>query len=287
MVAKILTIEKIQTLLPKRLPNSYKNQFGRLLIIAGNNEMGGAGIMASQAAVHVGSGLTTLASAHTNRSALHANLPEAMFIEWEDLPTLLEEFTKSSTILIGPGMGRGSKEKELLIHILRTAKKEQTVVLDGDALTIFAEELGENQKALLTQAQLILTPHPGEWQRISQASGALDAKSLAQKNGYIIVEKSRQTKIHTPDKNCYFNIQGTPGMSIGGMGDVLAGMISGLIGQVEKPLDAVLIGSFLHTYTANEIAQTDYIVVPSRLVAAIPKVMYQVFMKDKNKNPLI
>lgn len=277
MNEKLLSLDMICALLPKRPRDSYKNNFGNLLILAGNEEMGGAGIMASKAAVYVGSGLTTLVSHPVNRPALHARLPEAMFLNWQDSQRLKEAQIKASTVLIGPGMGLRGESKERLSSILHRAKENQVIILDGDALTIWAEELWENEKPPFTNAQLILTPHAGEWQRISKASGIPKAQELAQIIGCIIVEKGSQTVIHVPETNSYLNLAGNPGMAIGGMGDVLAGMISGLIGQVEQPLDGVLIGSFLHTYIANQIAQNNYIVLPSRLIAAIPTTMHHIF----------
>lgn len=268
----ILTHDFIKTLLPKRQKNSYKGNYGHSVIIGGNQEMAGATILASKACVYIGSGLTTVLTDPRNQMTLHISNPEAMVGNWH-LPILLKtSLSKASGILIGPGMGRSEKNLEILEKVLQLADEEQVIVVDADAITLWSQL--ENKQS---KAKLIFTPHKGEAKILMKASGMSEMGAFAEKYQAIVIEKCHQSVIWNNKSESYLNIKGNPGMSIGGMGDCLVGMVVGLVGQVEHPIQAAILASYLHAFIANEIYQDQFLILPSRLIERIPETMKGIF----------
>ncbi|MBG9986123.1 NAD(P)H-hydrate dehydratase [Facklamia sp. DSM 111018] len=267
-----LTHDFIKTLLPKRQNDSYKGDFGHSVIIGGNQEMAGAAILASKACVYIGSGLTTVLTHPQNQMTLHISNPEAMVGDWH-LPNFLKNsIKKASGILIGPGMGRSEKNLEILEKVLQLADEEQVIVVDADAIALWSNLENKNSKA-----KLIFTPHKGEADILLRASGMSKMRDFAKKYQTIVIQKCHQSLIWNNQGESYLNIKGNPGMSIGGMGDCLAGMVVGLVGQVDHPLQAAILASYLHSFIANEIYQDQFLVLPSRLIESIPETMKSIF----------
>ena len=274
-----LTQEILKQTITKRANATHKGDYGRILIIGGTEQYGGAVIMNALAAVNSGVGLVTVATHPSNFTALHSHLPEAMVTDYaKDLTPFI---TSADVILIGSGLG---EELAILTATLSKVKTEQILILDGSALTLLAEHQLD-----LPNARLILTPHEMEWQRLSQIEIAeqTPAKNLAALATFtpnpILVLKKFQTEIYTADQIFQLTIGG-PYQATGGMGDTLAGMIAGFAGQFHVSLEqAVLAAVYAHSAIADDLARERYVVLPTQISAEIPKLMYRYAQKDETK----
>jgi hydroxyethylthiazole kinase-like uncharacterized protein yjeF len=267
---KIVTPDIVKAVIQKRPHQTHKGDFGRILIIGGTENYGGAVILNALAAVNSGAGLVTVATDPCNFSALHAHLPETMVVNFNtDLTDLL---ITADIILIGSGLGN---RLDLLTATFDAVKSDQIVILDGSGLTLLAE-----QTALpLPNAHLILTPHQMEWQRLSHLK---IAEQTPQKNSTILdsfaprpilVLKKHQTEIYTRSQIYQLTIGG-PHQATAGMGDTLAGMIAGFAGQFHESLEnTVLAAVYAHSAIADQLAQTQYVVLPTQISSAIPTFM--------------
>lgn len=250
-------------ILPKRKNNTYKKDYGSILILAGNESYGGAAILAARAALYSGAGLITLATHPANHSPLHSLQPEVMVTNWEeDLTSLVNT---SDLILIGPGLGTDSKAKRFFHNILNEIKEHQSLVLDASALHLFKE-------VSIPKCTLILTPHIGELRAMSGLSTEeiTDESCLAfaKKHDAYLILKGHQSKLYYDDK-VYENIPGSPAMATGGAGDVLAGMIAGFTAQFDTLL-AVRAALYIHSKIAIDLAEDNYVVLPSQIIEKIP-----------------
>ncbi|GAB2024666.1 NAD(P)H-hydrate dehydratase [Lactovum odontotermitis] len=263
-----LTDEILNTVIKKRLKDSHKGTFGRLLVVGGNSQYGGAAILAASAAVYSGAGLVTVATDAVNHAALHARLPEAMVIDW----TEAFETEKYTVIVIGCGLGL--QRRDLLTQVLKNQTENQWLVIDGSALTIFAEQ----NIPVKFPEHVIFTPHQMEMQRISglkidqQTVPAVQA--FTDKLGAIVVAKSSETKIFSPNREAYILKIGSPAQATGGMGDTLAGMIGGFLAQFRSDTTEVAAAAtYLHSRIAHKLADEQYVVLPSQIISEIPVAM--------------
>lgn len=265
-----LTQEILEQTITKRAIATHKGDYGRILIIGGTEQYGGAVIMNALAAVNSGSGLVTVATHPSNFTALHSHLPEAMVTDYtQDLTAFI---TKADVVLIGSGLG---EQLAILTATLNSVRSDQILILDGSALTLLAEHQLD-----LPDARIVLTPHEMEWQRLSQIEIAeqTPAKNLAAlatfKPSPILVLKKYQTEIYTADQVFQLTIGG-PYQATGGMGDTLAGIIAGFSGQFRTSLEqAVLAAVYVHSAIADDLARERYVVLPTQISAEIPKLMH-------------
>lgn len=259
----------------KRPINSHKGDYGKILLVAGSSQMGGAALMATSAAVHSGAGLVTCATSPKNRTALHTLIPEAMFLDYTDQVALVEKIPTVDVIVVGPGLAPSQMTIELLELIFLKIKPTTTLVIDGTALTLLAKY--PKLKEQLPDCPLILTPHQMEWQRLSQIKIKDQGDRL--KNQHIqhqlqatVVLKKFKTEIYHKEGTVSQLTIGGPYMATGGMGDTLTGIIAAFLGQfkhVERSL-ALEAAVYLHSAVAKELAQTQYVVLPTTLSAQIP-----------------
>lgn len=253
-------------ILPIRKNDSYKKDYGRILIIAGNSNYGGAAILAARAALFSGAGLITLASHPCNHNSLHSQQPEIMVLDWED--NLVDHIKDSDTILIGPGLGTDEKAKDIFKRALESINREQILILDASALHLFGQ-------VLLPPCKLVLTPHLGEMRVLSglntEEINDHSCLEFSRTNSCYLILKGHKTKLYFKDQ-IHENIAGSPAMATGGTGDVLAGMIAGFCGQFE--IELALKGAlYLHSKIALDLAKNNYVVLPSRIINEIPKEM--------------
>ncbi len=266
-----LTQEILEQTITRRANATHKGDYGRILIIGGTEQYGGAVIMNALAAVNSGAGLVTVATHPSNFTALHSHLPEAMVTDFaQDLTPFI---TSADVILIGSGLG---EQLAILTAILNSVKPQQILILDGSALTLLAEHQLD-----LADARIVLTPHQMEWQRLSQLEIAdqTPAKNLAALADFsptpILVLKKYQTEIYTADQIYQLTIGG-PYQATGGMGDTLAGMIAGFSGQFRTSLEqAVLAAVYAHSAIADDLARERYVVLPTQISTEIPKFMHR------------
>ncbi|MBC1402189.1 NAD(P)H-hydrate dehydratase [Listeria booriae] len=277
---KKITPKVVYAWIKQRDDETNKGDYGRVLLIGGNERLGGAIIMAAQGAIHSGAGLVSVATHHVNRSALHARLPEAMFIDSSDTDYLMEVLPQFDAILIGPGLGLDETAQTLLHLVCEHTHALQRVIVDGDGITLYA-----NGAYPTPDATLIFTPHRKEWERLTHTNTESldDAKNqdFADELHAIVVLKDHRTRVYIED-DIWQNIYGTPAMATGGMGDTLAGMIAGLLGQLETPKHAVLTAVFLHSYIGETLAKKKYVVLPTEVAEQIPYYLKKFSETDDN-----
>ncbi len=251
--------EMVKKIYRKRKAVAHKGNHGHSLLAGGSYGKAGAMVLAAKACVHSGSGLTTAFVPACSMVVLQTAIPEAMVIageEEKELSGLPENVEKYSCIGIGPGMGTAASAKNSFSFLIRRFNKP--MVIDADAINCLAldKELFEN-----IPPGSVLTPHPKEFDRLFGEHGneferwkTATKKSVQYK--IIIVLKGHRTRISLPDGSTIYNSTGNPGLAKGGSGDVLTGMITGLISQGYTSEQATVLGVYLHGYAADVAAST-------------------------------
>ncbi|GAA3018352.1 NAD(P)H-hydrate dehydratase [Tetragenococcus solitarius] len=257
------------SIIKTRPQESHKGTFGRTVLVGGNAQFGGAIMMSTEACVNAGSGLTTVVTDSKNHQALHARMPEAMTVDWQDKEVCDAVLASADVILMGPGLGEDEKSRELLTYVLQEQTEDQLLVIDGSAITLVAQ----NNEQLPYPKQTIFTPHQMEWQRLSGIKIADQTEemnqAIQQKLEATIVLKSHRTEIYS-NTGCFYNPLGNPGMATGGTGDTLAGIIAGFLAQFPHSVDTINAAVYLHSYIADQIAHDNYVVLPTKISQALP-----------------
>lgn len=246
--------QKILEKLPERPKRSHKGMFGKALCIAGSVNMAGAAYLCAGAAYRSGAGLVKILTPEENRVILQTLLPEAVMTtfeqnEWEALDNILEEALSWATVAaIGPGLGR----KPWAYHMMKLTlqKFHGPLVIDADALNILSEHMEWLEQH---EGNVILTPHVGEFSRLTGVESREISKDIsgwaaafAREHHCICILKDAPSAAALPDGTCYVNTTGNSGMSTGGSGDVLTGILAGLLAQKVDPSDAALLGMWIH-----------------------------------------
>ncbi|AEA01189.1 MULTISPECIES: NAD(P)H-hydrate dehydratase [Aerococcus] len=262
---------------PKRQANSYKGDYGNVVLIGGNQSMGGAIQMAAMACVNSGAGLTTVFTDPVNRPAIHSVIPEVMVSDWRRQDSLKKAIEKADVIGIGPGFGRDHSRFNQIMLLIKQVIAEKILVIDADAISILSQkDQGLDQ---LSQAKyLVLTPHYGEWDRLSHGEISYHdnegIQSFVNQYQLNLVLKGAPSRLYFADHSNFYQLAiGNPGMAIGGMGDTLTGMVCGFMGQYTDHEAALKAAAFLHSYIADRIYQDQYIVRPSQIADLLPRVM--------------
>lgn len=229
----------------KRSRFAHKGTQGTVHLLAGSEEMTGACILSCEAALRSGAGLVKGFLPRKTFKNVAGEVPEVIFLRRRLLREVEWHNTKNF-LAIGPGLGTGPKCRKWLEHLLSSCQKP--IVLDADALNILS---GIKNGLERIPPYSILTPHPGEFERLfGTTENSLGRYQLAQKAsqkyGCIILLKGAYTHIFLPDGNIYINSTGNPGMATAGSGDVLTGIIAGLLAQQYSPKEATVLGAFIH-----------------------------------------
>jgi len=276
-------------LLPPRSPETHKGDVGRVLVVAGSPGLTGAAAMCSMGALRAGAGLVTLGIPAGLQDVMAVKLTEVMTrslpetkartLSLQALPELVTLIETMDAVAIGPGLSQESQTKQLVRQVLPRVTKP--CVVDADGLNALADE-PQVLKRLTTP--LIVTPHPGEMARLIRQSAAdvqrdreRTAKSFAEQSRAVVVLKGHRTIVANVDGEVYVNETGNPGMASGGMGDVLTGIIAGLLGQKLSLFDAARLGVSLHGL-AGDLAAADLGqvgLIASDLLARIPQAIRQ------------
>lgn len=237
--------------LPKRPAHSNKGTFGKLLLIAGSPNMAGAACFAAKAAYRCGAGLVKVFTAEENRIIMQTAVPEALLSVYGSEiheEQFQEELNWADAVVIGPGLGKSKKAAQMVKLVRENA--DVPVVWDADALNLLSED---TQSLLLPHAEYIMTPHPGEFSRLTGKEISwiqehiLDAAiDFAKTYDVICVLKDFRTVTANPLGLTYLNLSGNNGMASGGSGDVLAGMIGAFLAQSWNCRDAAAYGVFIH-----------------------------------------
>lgn len=282
-----ITEELLREVIRKRPADSHKGTFGRAVLAGGEPRYAGAILMAAEACIHAGAGLTTVVTAGENHAPLQARRPEAMAVDWRDFAAV-EAVTESADVLLaGPGLGTSEKARKLLDFLLAKRRPEQWLVLDGSAITLLATAADPTAlpRILRFPETVVFTPHQMEWQRLSgipiaQQDEAANRQAVANLGTTVIV-KSHRTQIYTADGLQLRNPYGSPAMATGGSGDTLAGLITGFLAQFPRNGRTIATAVALHSLIADELARERYVVLPTKISAALPFYMAH-FAADPN-----
>ena len=239
--------------------DTHKRNYGHLLIIAGCERMPGAAVLATGGALHSGCGLVTLHSTERALQATVNSFPSAMLSEEaeEHFCVVPENLDKYAVVAVGPGLGRAPGTMNALMYLFVIAgEKKKPMVLDADALTSLS--LIPDWQDLLPEGS-VLTPHMGELRRLfphgSDEMRVLLARELCIYSGCTLVMKGYHTQVFTPSGECLVNQTGGPGLAKGGSGDVLTGLIGGLLARGYSPNDAAALGVWVHGYAGDCLAR--------------------------------
>lgn len=259
------TFEKqdIKEQIAKRIPDSNKGSYGRVLLIAGSKGMSGAAYLSAKAAYLSGSGLVRIYTEESNRQILQQLLPEAVMTTYLEKDTnpfdqLDELLGWADVICLGCGLGMSDASKLLVKKVLE--KNEKPCVVDADALNIFSElEKTETKSWLKKQGQYVFTPHMKEMSRLTgqEVSEIKNNRIEILKkfiNEYPVtcVLKDSRTLVLEKDEQCYLNTSGNAAMAKAGAGDVLAGIITGLMAQKTTAYKAAVLGVYIHGLAGDE-----------------------------------
>lgn len=269
-----LTEEYIQQLLKPRAKFSHKGTFGHSLLVVGSYGKMGAAIMSAHALLRSGAGLLTVCVPHCGYEIMQTSVPEAMALVNGNEFIQFGEFDTSfySAIGIGPGIGTEKDTQQSVKVMLELFKKP--LVIDADALN--AISLNKEWLTLIPQNS-ILTPHPKEFERLTNvAKNDFERHQLqiefSKRYKVFVVLKGAHTCITTPTGESYFNSTGNSGLAKGGSGDVLTGLITGLLAQGYSPFEASIIGVYIHGL-AGDITKEEkgeVAMIPTDVIENIP-----------------
>ena len=271
----------IKRLCPPRDQNTHKGDYGRVLILAGSEGFTGAPSLAAKAALRTGAGLIFTGVPRTVYPIVAAKLDAPMVFPLPDengrlspdaLDVILEKLETADACLLGPGLGRSPGVDTLVLELIRRCRCP--LVLDADGINAAAGHIDALRGAA---CPVILTPHEGEFRRLTQAPETdriTGAMTLAQETGAVVLRKGHETVI-TDGKKTYVNRTGNAGMATGGSGDVLAGILAALLGQGIPPLEAAAAAAWLHGTAGDRAAGRlgQYAMGPLDLLEALPRLL--------------
>ncbi len=276
-----LNHELVLSLLPDRNPWGHKGNFGKLLLLCGSRGYTGAAFFAAMGALRSGAGLVFLGVPESIYGIEAVKLNEPVIFPLPDaggrlsadaVPEILTRFPQMDAVLVGPGLGQS--EGTLAVVRAMLEKAECPVVVDADGINVLSahRDLLRGRKS-----PTILTPHDGEFARLGGVIGEdrmSAAAALAEELGCVVLLKGHETCI-TDGTDGYLNPTGNPGMAVGGSGDVLAGVITALLGAGLPPLEAAAGGAWLHGAAGDRCAAElgQYGMLPTDMLSALPRLM--------------
>ena len=241
-------LKTVVSILKPRGKFSHKGIFGHALLVAGSYGKIGAAILAAKGCLRSGVGLLSVHLPHSGYQIIQTAVPEAMVSidKAENVISCIPELTNYKAIGIGPGIGKAAETVFALRFLFENFR--HPLVVDADALNILSEY---PEMVQLLPPESILTPHPVEFERLAGKAGSdyerlMLAMNFARIHSVILIIKGAYTAIAFPDGSCWFNSTGNPGMATGGSGDVLTGILTGLLAQGYSPREAALLGVYVH-----------------------------------------
>ncbi len=266
----LLTTEQVGPRIPRRSATAHKGTVGSVGVIAGSAGMTGAAALTAQAALRAGAGRVRLGCPASLHDILEIKVTEAMThslpelrrqrcLSLRGLGATLELLKNCQAAAMGPGLGRASETMELVRRLLQKDELP-ALVIDADALYAIGHELSQLRSL---GAAAVLTPHAGEMARLLDCTAEQirrepmeAALGAASASGLVVLLKGAPTVIADPDGRIFVNPTGNSGMASAGTGDVLAGLIAGLLAQGSRPLEAACVGAFLHG-AAGDLCRQD------------------------------
>jgi NAD(P)H-hydrate epimerase len=290
-----LTIpEAVANWLPFRRPDGNKGTFGKVLVLAGSQGYTGAAFLTCQAALRAGAGLVRLGMPKSLAPVFEAKLTEAVKVPLPETetqalsdkayPRISELLSDSQVLIVGPGIGTHPETTYLVERLLKEASLP--IVLDADGINNLK---GDLELLRGTKASLVITPHPGELARLTGYDipfinrARIDlAPKLAQSLGCVVMIKGAPTVSASPEGICYINPTGNSGLASGGTGDVLTGMIGGLIAQGLAPFEAAAAAVYLHGLAADLAIKdrTEYCLIASDLFDYLPRAIQSLYEEE-------
>ena len=289
----LITAQEVARLVGPRPRDANKGSFGHVLVIGGSLGKAGASAMAGMSALRVGAGLSTVATPKSVLATVAGFHPEIMTEPCEETESgtislraleyaHVDNLVKGKTVLaVGPGISRREETAEFVRTIV--GKYVLPIVLDADGLNAFA---GSPEKLSGGGRALVITPHPGEMARLTglsisevQRDRISIARSFSREHQLIVVLKGHRTLIAQPDGEVWVNTTGNPGMATGGTGDVLTGMVAGMIAQhPQQVTDAVTAAVHLHGLAGDIACETmgEHSLVATDLIQALPEAFQRV-----------
>jgi NAD(P)H-hydrate epimerase len=289
----LITPRDIAPLIGPRPRDANKGSFGHVLVIGGSLGKAGAAAMAGMSALRMGAGLSTIATPKSMLSTVAGFHPEVMTEPCEETEAgtislcaleyaHMDNVVKGKSVLaIGPGISRHSETSEFVRTVVQ--KYSTAIVLDADGLNAFE---GVAQKLNGKGRSLVITPHPGEMARLTglsipqvQRDRIGIARSFAREHDVIVVLKGHRTVIAQPDGEVWVNTTGNPGMATGGTGDILTGMIAGMMAQnSSRMMEAVTSAVYLHGLAGDVACESmsEQSLVATDLIAALPEALRRV-----------
>lgn len=287
LTTRLIDEDLVNGLIPCRAREAHKGDSGRVFIVGGSVGLTGAAALAATAALRTGAGLVTVGIPCSLNPIMEVKLTEVMtkpLPETADgsfspqaLEPILEFAAGSGALAIGPGLSQNPGIRELVSGVLSRAVVP--LVIDADGLNAL---VGHTDLLKQLKVPVVLTPHPGEMSRLTgksiaeiQADRLGCARAAAAEWGVIIVLKGAGTVVACPDGRCWLNSSGNPGLATGGTGDVLTGVIAGLLGQGLSPVDAAVVGVYIHGLAGDYLAAGQGILgmAAGDLAEAIPTVL--------------
>lgn len=281
----LITLQYVNTVIKERPREIHKGQCGRVIVVAGSVGMAGAAVLSVGGALKSGAGLVKAAVPDEIFNILQISVPQAMCTSVFG-GEFLRSVNLNDAVAIGPGMGVDEEKCLLIERILN--EFEGTVVIDADGITNLCRFGAIADTLKKRKSPVILTPHPGEGDRILYAMGDENIKSLgrvkaaetiSRKTGAVVLLKGADTVVTSAQKGTYINTTGNPGMAAGGSGDVLTGVIAAIAASGADAFDAAKAGAFIHgmagDIAAEEIGQWGMTSADIRdaLPAAFKKIM--------------
>lgn len=276
-----LNHELVLSLLPDRNPWGHKGNFGKLLLLCGSRGYTGAAFFAAMGALRSGAGLVFLGVPESIYGIEAVKLNEPVIFPLPDaggrlsadaVPEILTRLPRMDAVLVGPGLGQSEGTLAVVRAVLE--KAECPVVVDADGINVLSahRDLLRGRKS-----PTILTPHDGEFARLGGVIGEdrmVAAAALAEELGCVVLLKGHETCI-TDGTDGYLNPTGNPGMAVGGSGDVLAGVITALLGAGLPPLEAAACGAWLHGAAGDRCAAElgQYGMLPTDMLSALPRLV--------------
>lgn len=273
--------DSVLGILPDRDECAHKGNFGKILLLCGSRGYTGAAAIAAMGALRCGAGLVYLGVPESVYPIVATKVSEPIVFPLADEGGMLSAqameqidqlLPQMDCVLIGPGLGRSQGTESVLVHLLKVYQK--TLIIDADGINLL-----KSHKDLLRgrTGTTILTPHQGEFQRFTggEVTNRVDNAMKCAGDLHVIVVLKGHNTVITDGARCYINPTGNPGMAVGGSGDVLAGMITGLAGQKIPSIEAAACGVWLHgaagDLCAKEMGQ--YAMLPSDMLNALPRLL--------------
>ncbi|WP_432665998.1 NAD(P)H-hydrate dehydratase [Wukongibacter baidiensis] len=280
----LIDLRLIKNNLPSRRKDTHKGSYGKANVIAGSTGMAGAAILTCKSALRTGLGLLRLYIGESLNYIVKAGIPEAITVPLQEMrkgviginhiEKIIEDTKTANVLTIGPGCGSTAELSEIIKRILIDV--DVPIVIDADGLNALSKNIEWLSEK---KSKIIITPHLGEMERLTKIpieeiknNLIKVAKDFSQKWNVIVVLKGASTIVTSPDGKVFINVSGNPGMATAGSGDVLTGIITGLVAQGLEPLKAAVTAVYLHGMTGDKVASEkgEYGLLAGDIVEELP-----------------